>query len=120
MDISSLQPVWERGQAPSQPAPGDLRRAAQEFESYFIAYLLKVMRETVPVGFLESEANKHYYYFYDQEIARLAAEGGGIGLGAMLEAELARYEPDGQGNNVLKSEPAPADKKAEVVRNRGR
>jgi Rod binding domain-containing protein len=35
---------------------GDLQKASQEFESYFVSYLLKVMRETVPQG--ELTANK--------------------------------------------------------------
>ena len=35
---------------------GELLHASQEFESYFVSYMLKVMRETVPQG--ELTANK--------------------------------------------------------------
>lgn len=66
----------------------ELRRAAQEFESYFLAYLLKVMRETVPKGFIENKAGAQFYSFYDQEIGRLAAQAGGIGLASMLETHV--------------------------------
>ena len=60
---------------------GDLLKASQEFESYFVSYMLKVMRETVPQG--ELTANKMgemFYSFYDEEIGKRAAQAGGIGL----------------------------------------
>ncbi|MDH5429085.1 MAG: rod-binding protein [Nitrospirota bacterium] len=72
---------------------GDLRKASQEFESYFVSYLLKVMRETVPQG--ELTANKMgemFYSFYDEEIGRRAAEAGGIGLSDYVLAAVARNE----------------------------
>ncbi len=72
---------------------GDLLRASQEFESYFLSYLLKVMRDTVPRG--ELTANKMgemFYSFYDQEIGRRAAEAGGIGLSEYVLSAVARNE----------------------------
>ena len=72
---------------------GELLRASQEFESYFVAYMLKVMRETVPQG--ELTANKMgemFYSFYDEEIGKLAAQSGGIGLSAYILAAVARNE----------------------------
>ena len=60
---------------------GDLLKASQEFESYFVSYMLKVMRETVPQG--ELTANKMgemFYSFYDQEIGKRIAESGSLGL----------------------------------------
>jgi flagellar protein FlgJ len=72
---------------------GDLRKASQEFESYFVSYLLKVMRETVPQG--ELTANKMgemFYSFYDEEIGRRAAQSGGIGLSDYVLAAVARNE----------------------------
>lgn len=63
-----------------------LHQAAQEFESYFISYLMKTMRETVPQGFLDRKGEQVWYSFYDQEIGRLATESGGIGLTAFIEA----------------------------------
>lgn len=78
--------------------PADIRKAAREFEAYFVAYLLKVMRETVPTGLLGSQAADTYYYFYDQEIARLAAEGGGLGLANFLEEHLSEPPPGNGGS----------------------
>ncbi len=66
----------------------ELRKAAQEFEGYFLAYLLKVMRDTVPKGFIENKAGAQFYSFYDQEIGRLAAQAGGIGLATIMENHL--------------------------------
>jgi flagellar protein FlgJ len=72
---------------------GDLLKASQEFESYFVSYMLKVMRETVPQG--ELTANKMgemFYSFYDEEICKRAAQAGGIGLSDYVLAAVARNE----------------------------
>ena len=65
-----------------------LHQAAQEFESYFLSYLLKTMRETVPTGFLDRKGEQVWYSFYDQEISRLATEAGGIGLTGFIEGHM--------------------------------
>ena len=67
-----------------QAGMASLNNAAQEFESYFIANLLKVMRETVPKGALDNKGGAYFYSFYDQEIGRLAAESGGLGLARLI------------------------------------
>ena len=72
---------------------GELSRASQEFEAYFVSYMLKVMRETVPQG--ELTANKMgemFYSFYDEEIGKRAAQSGGIGLSDYVLAAVARNE----------------------------
>lgn len=94
-----------------------LHRAASEFEGYFVAYLMKVMRETVPTGLFENKHGQQFYYFYDQEIGRLAAERGGLGFGAQL---LEQYDQQHQGltkseKNPLKFSSDPADKGVEPV-----
>src|SRR5262245_48603988 len=70
-----------------------IHRAGKEFEGYFISYLLKVMRETVPKGFLNNKYGDQFLSFYDQELGRIAAEGGGIGLGRFIEEHLQRNAP---------------------------
>ncbi len=72
---------------------GDLLKASQEFESYFVSYMLKVMRETVPRG--ELTANKMgemFYSFYDEEISKRAAQSGSIGLSDYVLSAVARNE----------------------------
>ncbi len=72
---------------------GELLRASQEFESYFLSYLMKVMRETVPKGELSANPmGDMYYSFYDEEIGKRAAQAGGIGLSAYVLDAVARNE----------------------------
>ena len=72
---------------------GELLRASQEFESYFLSYLMKVMRETVPKGELTANPmGDTYYSFYDEEIGKRAAQAGGIGLSAYVLDAVARNE----------------------------
>lgn len=75
-------------------SPAEVRKAAREFEAYFVAYMMKVMRETVPSGPFESRAADHYHYFYEQEIGRMAAERGGLGLATFLEEHLVEHPPE--------------------------
>lgn len=89
------------GLLPAQPALiqgrqgklADLKGAAHEFEAYFISHLLKVMRETVPKGVLDNKGGAYFYSFYDQEIARLASEAGGIGLARMIQEYTGKNAP---------------------------
>lgn len=60
-------------------------QAGKQFEAYFISYLLKVMRETVPDGTLANKPGAYFYSFYDEEIGKRAAESGGIGIAKMVE-----------------------------------
>jgi flagellar protein FlgJ len=64
----------------------ELHKAGQEFESYFISYLIKNMRETIPKGLFDRKNEQVWYSFYDQEIAKLATQAGGIGITAFVDA----------------------------------
>ena len=99
MELLDISPVpralaqTKGGQVQPLARRGDLLKASQEFESYFVAYMLKVMRETVPQG--ELTANKMgemFYSFYDEEIGKRAAQAGGIGLSDYVLAAVARNE----------------------------
>lgn len=81
----------------------ELRMASQMFEAYFIAELMKAMRQTVPTGLLENKAGKHFNYFYDQEIGRLGAQAGGLGLATMLVEQLAGQDSSEEAKISLKS-----------------
>lgn len=69
-----------------EKARAGLHKAGQEFEAYFISYLIKSMRETVPKGLLDRKEEQVWYSFYDQEIAKLSTEAGGIGISAFVDA----------------------------------
>ncbi len=83
-NLGLLGPV-ERMGAGEKTRTG-LHKAGQEFESYFISYLIKNMRETVPKGLFDRKGEQVWYSFYDQEIAKLAAQAGGIGITAFVDA----------------------------------
>lgn len=64
-------------------------RAAQQFESFFLASLFKTMRQTVPKDglFEQGFSSEVYTEMLDQEYARSLSEGGGIGLADVLERQ---------------------------------
>ena len=75
----------------SAVARGQLIEAGRQFEAYFISYLLKVMRETVPKGAIANTQGAYFHSFYDQEIGRRAAESGGIGITRMVQEHAEKY-----------------------------
>ncbi len=68
-----------------------LVQAGQQFEAYFISYLMKVMRETVPQGAIANKQGAYFQSFYDQEIGLRAAEAGGIGIARMVQEYAEKY-----------------------------
>jgi flagellar protein FlgJ len=90
--IAQLLRPDRSGKGPSDPAgrnPIEERRqlieAGRQFEAYFVSYLMKVMRETVPQGTIANKPGAYFHSFYDQEIGLRAAESGGIGITAMIQ-----------------------------------
>jgi peptidoglycan hydrolase FlgJ len=77
-------------QTPDTRDSAEMHKAVKEFEGYFIAYLMKEMRNTVHTGLVPNKEGQQFYSLYDQEIGRLAAQSGGLGLARMLEQALAR------------------------------
>lgn len=69
-----------------------LRQACEDFESVFVAYLLKSMRKTVPKTELMNGgmSNDIYLSMMDDEIARAVAKGPGIGLAAAIYRQLSQ------------------------------
>jgi Rod binding domain-containing protein len=81
---------------PSKPqdvteARQQMIQAGRKFEAYFISYLLKVMRETVPEGTIANKQGSYFYSFYDEEIGMRAAESGGIGIAKMVQQYAQQY-----------------------------
>ena len=82
-----------RPATPQDPAVArkQLIEAGRQFEAYFISYLLKVMRETVPQGAILNTQGAYFHSFYDQEIGQRAAESGGIGITRMVQEHAEKY-----------------------------
>lgn len=69
------------------PRHEELRKAAEEFESLFVAYLFKVMRETLEEASSEETAGfgkAIYTELFDQEISRSVAGRGALGIADMI------------------------------------
>ncbi len=68
----------------------ELRKVSQEFEAIFIAYMLKVMRETIEEsGLTQGGLGKSIYTeLFDQEIAQSLAKRGTLGISDMLYRNL--------------------------------
>lgn len=99
-DISPRLPVLPKGTAGaggpamSDPERAKIKRAATEFESFFLYYMLKTMRQAVPKGgLLESRHSDTYLGMMDQEIANLAAKRGGLGLAQAIEKQMLPQPP---------------------------
>lgn len=82
------------GAVPNGPDRAQLKRAATEFESFFIYYMLKSMRQAIPKGgLLDSRHRDTYMGLFDQEVAGLAARRGGFGLGKAIENQFFPSKP---------------------------
>jgi flagellar protein FlgJ len=71
----------------------DLKKAAREFEAFFLNYLLKTMRESVPKDglFGGGTGEDVYTSMLDEALSKEMAAKGGIGIGELLIRQL---EPD--------------------------
>lgn len=95
---------WETLVRSASSAPADGRKAkfdetAREFESLFVAYLFKVMRATIEKsGLFEENAGEDVYTeLFDQEVARVIARRGALGISDMLARQFeARWKEDAE------------------------
>ncbi len=73
----------------------DVKRVAQEFESLFVTYLLKVMRETIEeAGDSGSASGKGIYTeLFDQEFARNISQQRGFGIADLVIKGLKTAQP---------------------------
>ncbi len=92
----------------SGTSPNDeLKHASQEFESLFIAYLLKTMRETVEesnLGEGDGFGKGIYTELFDQEVSRSIAKHGALGISDLLLKRLGTGEPEAAGSKSTPKE----------------
>ncbi len=86
--IGILQPPYQGGSAGE--GPKDVHEVASEFESLFIYYMLKTMRNSVMESdlFGDGRGENIYKSMLDNELARVLAKGDGVGLKVLLERQL--------------------------------
>jgi murein DD-endopeptidase MepM/ murein hydrolase activator NlpD len=82
----------------------ELKKASQEFESIFIAYLLKVMRDTIEEsGLTEGGFGKEIYTeLFDQEMSRSIAQHGALGIAELIYKRLSNVAPAPESGGVAK------------------
>lgn len=69
--------------------PEGNKAVAQQFEAMFLNIVMKSMRETVPSNSMtDNESTKLFQGMYDQQMAQVMAQKGGLGLAAMIERQL--------------------------------
>jgi flagellar protein FlgJ len=67
-----------------------LKAVSQDFESLFLGYMMKTMRNSVPKGGLwgQTQGEQIFTEMRDDELAKGMAKAGGIGLASLLEQQL--------------------------------
>jgi peptidoglycan hydrolase FlgJ len=98
------------GALPAIPSGGDtprtLREATEEFESLFVAQMMRSMRSTVPdSGLLGAGGGQQIFReMLDHELSRRAAYSGGFGIGEMLYRQLGGTEDGPAADHTQESE----------------
>ncbi len=90
--LRSLPPVQNSGRSIKPDSNDqDLKEACHQFESLFVKYMLQTMRNTVPENnlFGGGQAEKIYTGMLDDEVARSVSKQRGIGLAAIMYAQMA-------------------------------
>ncbi len=91
IDVNGLSQA--RLQAKEDPRAA-MKEAARQFEAIFLQMVLKAMREATPKeGLFDSEQTRLYESLLDQQLAQTLPAGGGSGLAALIEQQLARGLP---------------------------
>lgn len=69
-----------------------LRQAAEDFEALFLQQLFSVMRRSIPKGglFEESFARQTYEDMFYEELSKVSAQAGGLGLADMIMQQLGK------------------------------
>ncbi|HEY9843935.1 MAG: rod-binding protein [Candidatus Sericytochromatia bacterium] len=78
----------------SEPVSAPLKKAIQQFESFFIAEMMKEMRKTVPDSGLFGHGQEENMMrdMLDEEWANQMANGRGIGLAKVLYRQLQQQQ----------------------------
>ena len=83
------RPRWRNEDDPTDAERAKFKKAATEFESFFLYYMMKTMRQAIPKGgLMDSKVGDTYLGLFDQEVAKQAAKQGGFGLAKTLESQM--------------------------------
>lgn len=77
-----------RSQASIDP-DASLKEVAQQFESIFVGFMMKAMRDATPEDSLfGGDSMRSYQQMYDSQLALSLADQGGIGLASLIEQQI--------------------------------
>jgi flagellar protein FlgJ len=96
-NFRTLPPIQANRRAVTSGANDqELEKACHQFESLFIKYMLQTMRNTIPENSLfgGGQAEKIYTGMLDDEVAQSVSQQRGIGLAAIMYAQMASLEGD--------------------------
>lgn len=85
INANSINTVKDKPQKPD-----DMKKATKEFEAFFLSYMLKTMRESVPKDGLLSggKSEEIYTSMLDEALSKEMSERGGIGIGELMLRQL--------------------------------
>ena len=86
-----------------------LQKAARDFESIFIAQVIKAMEKTVPKSDLQGSANTLPSMLFSTTIGKAVADQGGVGLAEMIYRALKARDPVNKLDNPLLEITSPLD-----------
>lgn len=74
----------------------DEATALRNFEAYFLGEMLRIAAPENPTGLFDGgQAGRMYREHFYQELARIVADGGGVGVAASLAGQLEKRGEDG-------------------------
>jgi flagellar protein FlgJ len=76
--------------AAEPPDAGRLREVAQDFEAMILGHMLATMRQAAGKGVLGGQGQRLYQEMMDDELGRVLARSGGLGLADVLVRDLVR------------------------------
>lgn len=111
--VDKAKELQNQAESKRQKTDEELKILSQQFESLFISFLFKSMRETVPKsGLFDSFAQEMYQSMFDQELGNQVSQQRGIGLADSLYRDLTRLAqaetPEGPKPSGIADEPEPA------------
>ncbi len=113
LDRSGISYTDVRSLTASSPQAGDLASAAAQFESLFIDWMLKSMREATAVlsedSYLSSNEVSMHQEMLDHQLAIHLSERGGLGLRELIQAQL---DPRAAPEAGTQAGPAAADNRS--------
>jgi len=95
LEATEATDATQKAKTPEERAAAykSLVKVSRDFESIFLDYMLKTMRQTIPKSdlFGDSQADQIFSSMRDEELSKRMAQAGGIGLANIMINQLKRH-----------------------------